>query len=120
VIEIRRDDGELCGYVRALGDRWQALVVFGAVLGDHASEDAATQQVRDSGIAVLQDRWTLAGTGDDDGIVCIQEARPDGVRVALGYYSLPGVPSRWVERVDIDAGTVTLRHGSDEPTGLGR
>lgn len=120
MIEIRRDDGELCGYVRASGGRWQSVVVFGAVLGDHDTEDAATQQVRETGIAVLQDRWTLTGTVDDDGTVCIQEARPDGVRVALGYYSLPGVPSRWVDRADIDAGTVTLRHGADGPTSLGR
>lgn len=120
MIEVRRDDGELCGHVRPRGGRWQALVVFGAVIGEHEDEDSATDHVRRDGVAVLQERWTLSGAGDDDGTVCIQEARPDGVRLALGYYSLPGVPSRWVDRSDIDAGTVALRPGADEPTSLGR
>ncbi len=113
MIEVRREDGELCGHVRPVGDAWQALVVFGSVLATVPTEVEAEAVVRHEALASLSDRWTLSGAGDDDGVVCIQEARPDGVRLALGYYSLPGVPSRWVGRDEIDAGEITLVHGSD-------
>ena len=35
---IHREDGELCGFVRAEGDTWQALAVFGGLIGTADSE----------------------------------------------------------------------------------
>jgi hypothetical protein len=94
-IEVRRDgDGELCGYVVERADTWEALTVFGAGLGEHPTAADAERQVRTEGLASLAERWTLvdAESGDEQ-IVCIQEASPAGVRLALDYYSLPGVPT---------------------------
>lgn len=113
MIEVRREDGELCGHVRPASDGWEAVVVFGAVLDTAPTQAEAEALVAARGLAALSDRWTLRGSGEDDGVVCIQEARPDGVRLALGYYSLPGVPSLWIDRADIDAGTIILTPGSD-------
>ena len=109
---IHRDDGELCGFVRAAEGGWQALTVFGGVLAHAEEEHEAERRVRETGLASLADRWTMIDhtTGEEE-IVLIQEASPDGVTVAIGYYSLPGVPTRRIERSDLDTATITLiRH----------
>jgi hypothetical protein len=106
VIEVRRqDDEELCGYVEAHGDDWHAITIFGAPLGVHDSRNDAARQVLDVGLASLAERWMLidAATGEEQ-IVCIQEASPSSVTLALGYYSLPGVPSLTVSRGDLTGG----------------
>jgi hypothetical protein len=107
---IHRDDGELCGFVQQDGERWRALTVFGAVLATDDSSAAAEAVVRQVGLASLAERWLLV-TPDapDEEIVCIQEASPVGVTVALGYSSMPGVPTRRITRDEIDRGTVRLR-----------
>lgn len=108
VIEVRRDDGELCGHVRQVGEQWEALVVFGFPLGTHDRQEAAVAQVRADGLASLHEHWLLA-TDDGDELVLIQEANPDGVRVVVGYYSLPGMPTQWIPRTDIESGKASLR-----------
>lgn len=112
VIEVRRADNELCGHVRTSTTGWEALAVFGASLGTATTRAGAEEIVRERGLALLSERWTLTGAGDDDGTVCIQEARVDGVRLALGYYSMPGVPTRWIDRAEIESGAMTLSPGS--------
>ncbi len=108
--EIRRDDGELCGFVRADGDAWVATTVFGAMLGDADSRESADRLVREVGLASLAERWLLRdGAAGDEQIVCIQEASPEGVTVALDYYSMPGVPTLRITRADLDTGRYTLR-----------
>lgn len=101
----RESDGELCGHVRAAGDEWYSLTVFGAVLSTHSSSPEAEAHVRAVGLASLAERWWYRPepTGEWQ-IVCIQEANPASVRLALGYYSLPGVPTVTVTRADLDAG----------------
>jgi hypothetical protein len=105
VIEVRRDDGELCGYIDAVDGRWRSLTIFGAALGEHADQDDARQHVIDEGLAALAERWTLRDrvTGDDE-VVCIQQATPSEVTVALGYYSLAGVPTMTIAVDDLTAG----------------
>ena len=106
MIEIRRpDDGELCGFVAEHDAAWRALTVFGAVLGEHDDRDDAERQVREVGLPSLAERWMLvdAESGEEE-IVCIQHASPDELTVALGYYSLPGVPSRTITREELTAG----------------
>lgn len=104
--EVRRDhDGELCGHVAHRDGEWCALAVFGAVLGHHDERDDAVQQLLTEGLACLAERWTLrdGSTGDEE-IVCIQEANPASVTLALGYYSMPGVPTLTVTRDELEAG----------------
>lgn len=107
---IYRDDGELCGFVRAHADAWQAVAVFGGLICTTDSEHAAIQAVRDTGLAALAERWLLITKSDpEEQIVCIQEASPDGVTVALDYYSMPGVPTLRITRAEIDSGERLLR-----------
>ena len=106
MIEIRRpDDDELCGYVEARGRDWHAITIFGGRLGVHDSREDAERQVLEIGLASLAERWMLidVATGEEQ-VVCIQEASPSSVTLALDYYSLPGVPSLTVSRGDVTGG----------------
>ena len=104
--EVRREgDGELCGHVEQRGERWCALAVFGAVLGEHDDRAAAVGQVQADGLASLADRWTLRALPDGEPeVVCITEANAASVTVALGYYSLPGVPTSTITRDQLNRG----------------
>lgn len=104
--EVRRDDdGELCGFVAADGDRWQALTVFGGVLGEYEDDDVAVRHTLNDGLASVADRWMLsdAESGEEQ-IVCIQQMSPDEVTLALDYYSLPGVPTLTIATSDLAPG----------------
>jgi len=107
VIAIRRsDDGELCGFVAESGaGRWDALAVFGGRLGSFASGAEATAHVLEQGLASLALHWWYRPSHSDNWTVCcIQEARPGWVRVALDYYSMPGVPVVEVTSAALAAG----------------
>ncbi len=106
MIEIRRqDDDELCGYVEARGRDWHAVTIFGGRLGVHDCRDDAERQVLEVGLASLAERWMLTDLGSgEEQVVCIQEVSPSSVTLALGYYSLPGVPSLTVSRDDVTGG----------------
>ena len=107
---IHRDDGELCGFVRERDGQWHAMTVFGGMLGEADSAAAATQVVREVGLAALAERWLLLdGTSTEAEVVCIQEASPSGVTLALGYYSMPGVPTLRITRDEIDRGRYVLQ-----------
>ena len=108
--EVRRGDGELCGHVEPRGDRWVAQTVFGATLGDHADAASAEGQVLAEGLAALTERWLFVDgeTGAEE-VVCIVEAHPGEVVLALGYYSMPGVPTRTLTAADLDGGRWALR-----------
>jgi hypothetical protein len=109
--EVRRPvDDELCGHVDWRDGAWLALVVFGAVLGRHSTREDAVAQVLSEGLASLAERWTLRrGAGNLDEVVCIQEANAHSVTLALGYYSMPGVPTLTVTASEIAAGEWSLR-----------
>ncbi len=102
---VRRDeDGELCGFVVESDGRWRALTVFGGELGRHEVEADALRQVLDDGLASMAERWQLRRRGSDGAeIVCIQEASPEGVTLALGWYSMPGVPTQRVTAAELAA-----------------
>jgi hypothetical protein len=104
--EVRRPaDGELCGHVELRDGSWVALVVFGAELGRHSIREDAVAQVLSEGLASLAERWTLQrGDGSSDEVVCIQEANAQSVTLALGYYSMPGVPTLTIRASEIAAG----------------
>lgn len=101
---VRRSvDGELCGHVELRDGSWCALVIFGALLGWHSTREDAVAQVLSEGLASLADRWTLRGA-DGDRVVCIQEANEWAVTVALGYASMPGVPTLTVTSTELADG----------------
>ena len=106
MIEIRRgEDDELCGYVDADGREWQALTIFGGRLGVHERREDAERQVLDAGLASLAERWTLVdAASEEEQVVCIQEASPAAVTLALDYYSLPGVPTVTLTRGELADG----------------
>jgi hypothetical protein len=115
--EVRRGDGELCGHVDRNDDRWLALTVFGAPLGEHRTRDGAVRHVIEEGLAALADRWLLRRAGVepagvernvDDEVVCIVEANADEVTVALGYYATPEVPKLTIKVSEIRSGAVEL------------
>jgi hypothetical protein len=93
--EVRRlEDDELCGYVRATSDGYLAMTVFHGALADFESESDAIRHVTEHGLASLRAHWHYRGGPDEEWqVVLIQEARPGWVRIVLGYYSLPGVPT---------------------------
>ncbi len=111
MIEVRRqDDNELCGFVNKVDDGWLAVTVFGAELDRCHDHDRAVKVVLDEGLASLADHWILNGPDvDGDQIVCIQSASPGRVTLALGYYSLPGVPSMTLSLDELRSGLWTLR-----------
>jgi hypothetical protein len=105
VFEVRRDDGELCGFVARHDGRWRSLTVFGSALGDHDDERDAQHHVITIGLAVLAERWVLIDrTTGDEQVVCIQHASPDEVTLALDYYSVPGVPTMTIPVDELSSG----------------
>lgn len=111
--EIRRDDGELCGFVTGSDEGWTATTVFGGRLGVHDSVEATVEHVLARGLSSLADHWTLVdrSTGEQQ-IVCIQEASPQGVTLALDYYSMPGVPTLRLSRDELAGDRWQLDHGA--------
>jgi hypothetical protein len=105
VHEVRRDDGELCGFVAPRNGQWQSLTVFGAVLDEHPDERSARHHVVACGLAALAERWTLvdSATGEEQ-IVCIQQASPAEITLALDFFSVPGVPTMTLRAGDLASG----------------
>jgi hypothetical protein len=101
----RSGDGELCGHVEQRAGHWNALTVFGAALGQHDRREDAVDQVLTEGLASLAERWMLRHRdGVTAEVVCIQEANTEHVTVALGYYSLPGVPTITIAAAQLASG----------------
>lgn len=96
--EVRRTtDDELCGYIAQRGGAHVALTVFHGELATFDSDALARQHVLDHGLASLHRHWHFRNSPQEEWqLVLIQEARPGWARIVLGYYSLPGVPTREV------------------------
>jgi hypothetical protein len=113
MVEVRREDGELCGHVAPLDGRWRSQTTFGAVLGEHHDEEEARAHVLAVGLAVLADRWTLVdGSTGEEQVVCIQQLDATEVTLALDVFSMPGVPTTTIPIADLDAGRWRLEHRS--------
>jgi hypothetical protein len=116
--EVRRDrDDELEGFITAVDGGWAALTVFGGTLGTADARRAAIELVHRRGLASLAERWYWWSRADAKWrIVLPQEASPGRVRVAIGAYSLPGVPTTLITADDLVAGdrlTLTLPPGEE-------
>jgi hypothetical protein len=82
--EVRRDDGELIGFVEPGPDGgWRALTVFGAELATAPDQDAAIDEVRSAGLGVLTERWWYHD-GEEWLPAAIQEAGPGHVTAVVG------------------------------------
>ena len=104
--EVRRaSDGELEGFVAPDGDGWLALTVFHGVLGRAATARDARAVVHQRGLASMAERWWWFSrrTGAWR-IVVPLESSPGRVRVAVGYYALPGVATATITAADLAAG----------------
>jgi hypothetical protein len=83
-IEVRREDGELLGFVeRGRDGGWRALTVFGAELATAPDRDAAIAEVHAAGLGVLTERWWYLD-GEEWLPAAIQEAAPGKVTVVVG------------------------------------
>ena len=102
---MRREDGELCGFVAQRDGSWAALTLFGGLLGTHDDEDGARDEVVAVGLAVLGERWTLTdpATGEEE-VVRILEAHPGRAVIEVGHYPEPGAPTHTVTAADIESG----------------
>lgn len=100
MFEVRRDsDGELCGFVEEVDGKWRSLTVFGGLLATYPDRGQATDHVLSTGLSSLSERWWYRDSPSSEWrIVCIQEASPTSVRLALDYYSSPGVPTITISR----------------------
>lgn len=105
VIEVRRvDDNELCGFVEESAGLWRSLSVFGGHLASFADRDDAVDRVLSVGLASLAERWWFRESPNSDWqVVCIQEASPESVTLALDYYSMPGVPTVTISRHQLNS-----------------
>lgn len=92
----RRDDGELLGWIHAVGDDWAAVDVLGRPASDPTEWLDAEAALEERGIAWLADPWVLEGEDERPLRVRILEVTPDD----------DGVPGRIVVKVD-DFGDVT-------------
>jgi hypothetical protein len=104
--EVRRDrDEELAGFVTEDDGAWLALTIFHGVLGRAENAEAARDLVRRRGLGALAERWYWYSrrTGEWR-VVLPQESSPGRVRVAVGYYSLPGVETATITAFDLAAG----------------
>lgn len=104
--EVRRaKDGELEGYIAPGDDGWRALTVFGGHLATTGSRAEAADLVHRRGLSSLADRWHWWSRASGEWqVVLPQEASPGRVRVAVGYYSLPGVATATITADDLAAG----------------
>jgi hypothetical protein len=114
VIEVRRpEDNELCGFVEESEGGWHSLSVFGGWLDSFAHQSEATEHVLSVGLASLAERWWFReSTGSEWQVVCIQEASPESVTLALDYYSMPGVPTITISRHQVST-SVELKLKAD-------
>lgn len=92
--EIRReDDGELVGFVAPEGEsaHWQALTVFGGVLGEHHDAESARVQVEQIGMSSLAERWWIdLGSGWE--VCSLVEASPERLVVVRNHHCFDRTP----------------------------
>jgi hypothetical protein len=69
--------------------------------------------VRSEGLASLAERWTLRRNDSDaDEVVCIQEANEHTATLALGYSSMPGVPTLTITASELISGMWCIHRSS--------
>ncbi|MDO9484712.1 MAG: hypothetical protein Q7K25_01415 [Actinomycetota bacterium] len=109
----RPEDGELCGFISGEGQTWTPRAIFGGPLAKPTDRASAEELVRSTGLAALSEHWNYRESPAADWEpALIIEANPQSVTLALGYYSLPGVPTVTLSSELIVAQQL-LRRGKD-------
>lgn len=92
----RRDDGELVGWIRPVGELWAPVGLFGHDVGEPQEWLDAEAVLEDLGIAWLDETWILE---TDAGAVRVRVVEVTPVRVAVkidDFGALGGpVPTRY-------------------------
>ena len=94
-VPVRREDGELIGFVTETGAGWQALTVFGHPIDVADDRGGAEARLHAVGMSYLAERWELC-EGRDWISVQLVEASPSEVTVQLVDFF--GHPDRYGER----------------------
>jgi hypothetical protein len=115
--EVRRAaDDELEGFVRQAAGGFHGLTVFHGMIATASTADEARAIVHARGISSLAERWFWWSRGSGAwSVVLPQEASAGKVRVAVGYYALPGVEMATITADDLDAGDVLTLVRPDAP-----
>jgi len=115
--EVRRErDGELCGFIRRRGDHFDALTVFHGVISSKSTAQDARRVVRERGLTALAEHWFWWSRATRSwSVVVPQEAHPGSVRVAVGYYALPGGEVETITAEDLAQGDILTLERPDAP-----
>lgn len=90
----RREDGELVGWIRPLGDLWQGIDLLGRLVGDPAEWLEAEAALEERGIAYLADPWMLEGEGERPLRVRLVEVTPERIVVKAEDFGAIDLPAR--------------------------
>ncbi|WP_156761291.1 hypothetical protein [Microbacterium karelineae] len=72
----RASDGELVGWIRPIGDAWQAMSLFAQAVADPADWDVAEDALEDASLAWMAEPWILERGGRAVRVRLV-EFRPD-------------------------------------------
>ncbi|MEY3408200.1 MAG: hypothetical protein RL038_1261 [Actinomycetota bacterium] len=87
LIEVRRHDGEICGYVVSEADQFLALTIFLVPVLSFAAKSEALDFVKERGLDLLQANW-FGFIDDEWQLVRIQEASAEFVTVTTDIYGV--------------------------------
>lgn len=103
----RQDDHELLGFVQHSQHEWNAYTVFGSYIATFTDENAARAYLQAHGLAILNQHWHYyAAQTHTWHVVLIQEASPTHVHLMLGYYAMPGIPTKIISITDLQNGDI--------------
>lgn len=103
----RQHDHELLGFVQLHQHGWHVITVFGSHITTCADETAARTFLHTHGLAILNQHWHYYEAQTNTWhVVLIQEASPTHVHLILGYYAMPGIPTKTVLVADLLAGDI--------------
>ncbi|MGV9193905.1 hypothetical protein ACQ143_06135 [Microbacterium sp. MC2] len=86
----RRDDGELLGWIRPVGDDWTAVDLLGRVAAEQVQWLDAEAALEARGIGYLADVWMLEGEGPAPLRVRMVEVTPEHIMVKVDDFGAVG------------------------------
>ena len=103
----RQDDHELLGFVQHHLHEWHAYTVFGSHIATCSDETAAYAYLLANGLTILNQHWHYYEAQTQTWhVVLIQEASPTHVHLILGYYAMPGLPTKVIPVTDLQNGDI--------------
>jgi hypothetical protein len=81
--------------------------VFGSHITQYADQTAAHEYLHTHGLAILNQHWHYFESQTDTWhVVLIQEASPTHIQLVLGYYAMPGIPTKRIAVADLANGDI--------------